>query len=131
MRPTILAGTIALAALAGVPAIGRAQASGTSSTKAAAGAPPVQSGIYGFSGGKSAIASDPEGVVGECVWIFDAGNQRQVAKGDCSEKEPGKFRVVLKPGRYVVHGPAGNEKVEIKPGGWVKVTSIALLPLGP
>ena len=132
MRLTIIARTLTLAALALPPAVGRAQAaSGTNAIVATPGTPPVESGVYGFSGGKSPLSTDPEGVIGECIWIFDAANQRQVAKGDCSEKEPGKFRVVLKPGRYVVHGPGGNHNVEIKPGGWVKVTSVALLPIGP
>jgi hypothetical protein len=132
MRLTLIAGTLTLAALALPPAGGGAQtASGEHPIKTAAAAPPVQSGIYGFSGGKSPLSTDPEGVIGECIWIFDAANKRQVAKGECSEKEPGKFRVVLNPGRYVVHGPGGNQHIEIKPGGWVKVTSIALLPVGP
>lgn len=132
MRPTTIAGTTALAALALLLASSRASAaSGTDQIKAADNTPPVQSGIYGFSGGKSAIATDPEGVIGECIWIFDADNKRQVAKGNCSERQPGKFRVVLKPGSYVVHGPGGNQNVEIKQGGWVKITSVALLPLGP
>jgi len=92
--------------------------------------PPIQSGIYGFSGAGAPFA-EPEGVIGECVWIFDQGNRRQIAKGECDERAPGKFRVVLKPGRYVVHGPGGNNSVEVKPGAWVKVESVASLPLAP
>ena|SRR6266478_3157519 len=92
--------------------------------------PPVQSGVYGFSGARSAMASDPEGVIGECIWIFDAANQKQVAKGNCSEKRPGVFRVVLQPGSYVVHGPGGTKKVELKPGAWLKIESIAMMPIG-
>ena len=95
-----------------------------------AGEPPVQSGIYGFSGGK-VPDSDAEGVVGECIWIFDEHNRSQVAKGECAERTPGKFRVVLKPGRYVVHGPGGNRPIEIKPGQWVKIESVVALPLAP
>lgn len=133
MRLTIIAGTLTLAMLVLPPPVGRAQtARGTNEIKAtAAPPPPVESGIYGFSGGKSPLSTEPAGVIGECIWIFDAPNRRQVAKADCSEKEPGKFRVVLKPGRYVVHGPGGNQNVEIKQGGWVKVTSVASLPVGP
>jgi hypothetical protein len=132
MRLTIMAGALALAALVLAPAVSSAQ---TPASKPAHQATdnvlPVESGIYGFAGGRSDIATDPEGVVGECVWIYDAQDKGQVTKGDCSERQPGKFRVVLKPGRYVVHGPGGNQKVEIKQGQWVKVTSIVLLPLGP
>jgi hypothetical protein len=95
-----------------------------------AGGPPIQSGIYGFSGGK-VPDSDPEGVVGECIWVFDEHNRRQVAKGECAERTPGKFRVVLKPGRYVVHGPGGNTPIEIKSGQWVKIESVVGLPLAP
>jgi len=132
MRLTIMAGAMAFAALVVAPAIGHAQTPGSTKThKATADVLPVESGIYGFAGGRTDIATDPEGVVGECVWVFDAQDKGQVTKGNCSERQPGKFRVVLKPGRYVVHGPGGNQKVEIKQGEWVKVTSIVLLPLGP
>jgi len=92
--------------------------------------PPIQSGVYGFSGGKSPGADFPEGVVGECIWIFDQANKNQIAKGDCSERSPGKFRVVLKPGHYVVRGPGGNKPIEVKPGQWIDVESITLLPAG-
>jgi hypothetical protein len=92
--------------------------------------PPIQSGVYGYSGGQ-VPDGDPEGVVGECIWIYDEHNHQQVAKGDCSEKAPGSFRVVLKPGRYVVRGPGGNTPIEIKPGKWVRVRSIVALPLAP
>jgi hypothetical protein len=94
------------------------------------GEPPIQSGIYGFSGGKTP-ESDPEGVVGECIWIFDERDRSQVAKGECAERSPGRFRVVLKPGRYVVHGPGGHTPVEVKPGQWVKIESLVALPLAP
>ncbi len=91
--------------------------------------PSIQSGVYGFSGSKVPYG-DPEGVVGECIWIFDKHNKAQVATGDCAERTPGKLRVALKPGRYVVHGPGGNKPVEIKEWQWVKVESITLLPAG-
>lgn len=120
MRLTIVAGALTFAMLVVSPATGRAQAPSTGKAAKTMGPPPVQSGIYGFSGARSAIDSDPEGVVGECIWIFDADDKSQVAKGDCGEREPGKFRVVLKPGRYVIHGPGGNRRVEIKQGGWVQ-----------
>jgi hypothetical protein len=111
-----------------------AQTSGTAHVNSAQAArariPPVQSGVYGFSGGKVPYG-DPEGVVGECIWIFDQQNKTQVAKGDCAERTPGKFRVVLKPGRYVIHGPGGNRAVEIKQGQWVKIESLVSLPLAP
>jgi hypothetical protein len=93
--------------------------------------PPIQSGVYGFSGGKVPGADFPEGVVGECIWIFDHANKNQIAKGECSERDPGKFRVVLKPGRYVVRGPGGNKPIEVKAGQWISIQSITLLPAGP
>jgi hypothetical protein len=129
MRLSVMAGAVTLAAIAALSISGRADAWADQS--GAIWSPPIQSGIYGFSGAHSDLETNPEGVVGECVWIFDAMDKSQVAKGKCSERQPGKFRVVLKPGRYVVHGPGGNQKVEIKRGEWVKVTSIVLLPLGP
>jgi hypothetical protein len=95
------------------------------------GEPPIQSGVYGFSGGKVPGADYPEGVIGECIWIFDQLNKKQIAKGECTERSPGKFRVVLQPGRYVVHGPGGNEPIEIKAGQWIKIESVTLLPAGP
>jgi hypothetical protein len=95
-----------------------------------AGEPPVQSGVYGFSGA-SAPMGDPEGVIGDCVWIFDEDNRSQIAKGVCEERDPGRFRVVLKPGRYVLRGPGGNKAIEVRRGGWVKIESVALLPVAP
>jgi hypothetical protein len=92
--------------------------------------PPIESGVYGFSGG-GVPNEPPAGVVGECIWVFDAANKAQVAKGRCDERSPGKFRVVLKPGHYVVHGPGGNQPINIKRGGWVKVVSVVSLPVGP
>ncbi|HKV54936.1 MAG TPA: hypothetical protein VJN94_09860 [Candidatus Binataceae bacterium] len=107
-----------------------AKAAAAKSEAAASKRPPVQSGVYGYSGGRVPYG-DPEGVVGECIWIFDEHNKTQVAKGDCAERSPGKFRVVLKPGRYVVHGPGGNTPIEVKPGKWVKIESVVSLPLAP
>ncbi len=131
--------TIALVALSATLILSfacRAQMSGTSGASNAkavqpAAEPPIQSGVYGFSGGKVPDADYAEGVIGECIWIYDQLNKNQVAKGDCTERNPGKFRVVLKPGRYVVHGPAGNQPIEVKAGQWVKIESVALLPRGP
>ncbi len=88
------------------------------------------SGVYGFSGARVAEGA-PVGVIGECLWVFDEGNQHEVAKGECSAAEPGKFRVALKPGKYVVRGPGGNQPIEIKPGRWIEITSLAELPLAP
>jgi hypothetical protein len=105
-------------------------ASSTKTTQPGSAEPPIQSGVYGFSGGKVPGADYPEGVIGECIWIFDQLNKNQVAKGECPERSPGKFRVVLKPGRYVVHGPGGNTRVEVKPGQWIKIESVTMLPAG-
>jgi hypothetical protein len=88
------------------------------------------SGVYGFSGARVADSS-PQGVIGECVWIFDAGNTSQVAKGNCTDSDPGNFHVALMPGHYVVRGPGGNKAIEVKKGHWVKVTSIVPLPMMP
>jgi hypothetical protein len=110
----------------------QAQSAQTKATaiKTVSTVPPVQSGIYGFSGARPPDpTAAPSGVVGECIWIFDAGNKNQVAKGDCTKKNPGDFRVALRPGHYVVRGPGGDQTVLIKLGGWVKVTSIALIPV--
>ncbi|MGH7933053.1 MAG: hypothetical protein ACREQN_07775 [Candidatus Binataceae bacterium] len=93
--------------------------------------PPTQSGVYGFSGAKVADGDANEGVVGECIWIYDEHNQTQVAKGDCYQSNPGTFRVPLKPGRYVVRGPGGNTPIDVRNGGWVKIQSIVTLPLAP
>src|SRR5579864_2987484 len=83
----------------------------------------VESGVYGFSGAMK--GGSPSGVIGECIWIYDADNKRQIAKGDCDE---GNFRVVLKPGTYVVRGPGGNQKIEVKPHQWIKIKSMVELP---
>jgi hypothetical protein len=131
MRQLVIAGAITLAAIIARPGSSRGGAPPDLADNATSIAPPVQSGIYGYSGGRSDIASDPEGVVGECIWVYDAMDKSQVAKGECSERRPGNFRVVLRPGRYVVHGPGGNQTVEIKQGEWVKISSIVRLPLGP
>ncbi|HZP45499.1 MAG TPA: hypothetical protein VFB15_07605 [Candidatus Binataceae bacterium] len=92
--------------------------------------PPIESGVYGFSGAGVPM-EQPEGVIGECIWIFDRNNQRQIAKADCSARAPGKYRIVLAPGHYVLHGPGGILPLEIKAGQWLKVDSIASLPLAP
>ncbi|HUN59473.1 MAG TPA: hypothetical protein VMU41_15285 [Candidatus Binataceae bacterium] len=86
-----------------------------------------ESGVYGFSGAKAGD-NDPEGVIGECIWIFDQANKTQVAKGECGESTPGQFRVMLTPGKYVVHGPGGNRAIEVKHGQWVKIVSIVPVP---
>jgi hypothetical protein len=126
--------TTMMAVVVGVPAsfAQSSAASGAGDVKAIVqpAEPPTQSGVFGFSGGKVPY-SDPEGVVGECIWIFDAQDKAQVAKGDCAERTPGQFRVVLKPGRYVVHGPGGNTPIEVTEGKWIKVESIVALPLAP
>ncbi|HEX4210596.1 MAG TPA: hypothetical protein VHY56_09400 [Candidatus Binataceae bacterium] len=72
--------------------------------------------------------NDPQGVIGECIWIFDQYDNAQVAKGECHEKNPGQFRVNLKPGKYVLHGPAGNRQIEVKRGQWIKVVSVVPVP---
>jgi hypothetical protein len=124
---TIRAALICAALLAAAGISNRALASEKQApAKAAAPAPSdeVESGVYGFSGairGESGIS----GVMGECIWIYDAANKKQVAKGDCNQ---GNFRVVLKPGTYVVRGPGGNQKIEVKPHQWVKIRSLAKLP---
>ena len=138
MRFTIFANALLLIAMIAPVAPGHAQApadnsaaakaAGAKAPKAAAKpAPPIQSGIFGYSGAKMADSA-PKGVIGECIWIYDADNKQQVSKGDCLESDAGNFRVALAPGHYVVRGPGGNQKVEIKPDGWVKVTSIVKVP---
>jgi hypothetical protein len=85
------------------------------------------SGIYGFSG--SGVHGSPlnAGIIGECIWIYDATNTKQIAAGNCDDKDPGKFRVELPPGRYIVRGPSGNKPVEVKTGSWTQVESIGAL----
>jgi hypothetical protein len=84
----------------------------------------VQSGVYGFSGALKG-GSSLSGVIGECIWIYDSDNRKQIAKGDCDQ---GNFRVPLQPGQYVVRGPGGNQKVDVKPHQWVKIRSLVTLP---
>jgi hypothetical protein len=99
--------------------------------QSATGRPRAQSsGVYGFSGA-GAPYDAPEGVLGECIWIFDANDRVQVAKAVCDERAPGEFRVPLAPGRYVVHGPGGKRPIEVKDGVWVKLKSVASLPIMP
>jgi hypothetical protein len=85
------------------------------------------SGIYGFSGSGVHGSSLNAGVVGECIWIYDATNSKQIAAGNCDEKNPGKFRVELPPGRYVVRGPGGDKPVQVKTGAWTQIESIGAL----
>jgi hypothetical protein len=120
----------ASALAAGAQTSARLGTSGPKRTQPAA-EPPVQSGIYGFSGGKVPGADFPEGVIGECIWVFDQHNHNQITKGDCSEQRPGQFRVVLKPGHYVVRGPGGNKPIEVRAGQWIKLESVTMLPKGP
>jgi hypothetical protein len=88
----------------------------------------ADSGVYGFSGARTGD-NDPQGVVGECIWIFDEANKAQVARGICDEARPGQFRVGLKPGKYVVRGPGGNRAIRVRRGQWTKVVSIVPLPI--
>jgi hypothetical protein len=91
----------------------------------------LQSGVYGlFSGTDSSFGENKLGVVGECIWIYNAANQKQVASGDCSGEKPGEFRVPLAPGRYVVRGPGGNKVVEIKNAQWTRLDSVFEIPVG-
>jgi hypothetical protein len=127
MRFVFFCSALIVAAVLTNPASGSAQAGRTSdnSASAAPGAPAGQSGIYGFSGTGAKGTSDPNtrsGVIGECIWIFDARGKNQIAKGNCAT--PGNFRVPLAPGRYVVKGPGALQSIEIKPGAWTKVDSI-------
>lgn len=94
----------------------------------AVGAATDHSGVYGFAGARLGD-NDPQNVIGQCVWIFDAANKAQVASGDCEAGDPGQFRVALKPGKYVVRGPGGSRPIEVKPGHWVKLVSIVPLPI--
>ena len=135
MRTTTIA-LVSLSATLVLSLACHAQTSGASSTSNAktvqpVAEPPIQSGVYGFSGGKVPDADYAEGVIGECIWIYDQLNKNQIAKGNCTEHNLGKFRVVLKPGRYVVRGPGGNQPIEVKAGQWVKIESVTLLPRGP
>src|SRR6266851_7404463 len=57
--------------------------------------------------------------------------KKQIATADCYQNNPGTFRLVLKPGRYVVHGPGGVKPIDVKDAGWVKIESIAVLPVAP
>jgi hypothetical protein len=84
----------------------------------------VQSGVYGFSGALKG-GSSLSGVIGECIWIYDSANRKEIAKGDCDQ---GNFRVPLQPGQYVVRGPGGNQKVDVRPHQWVKIRSLVNLP---
>ncbi|HVA39813.1 MAG TPA: hypothetical protein VNF49_04065 [Candidatus Binataceae bacterium] len=129
MRTASLCAALAAAALLAPIVGGRALAADKKAgTKPASAAVParsgVESGVYGFSGALKAGTS-MQGVMGECIWIYDGDNKKEVAKGDCDQ---GNFRVPLKPGHYVVRGPGGNEKIEVKPHQWVKIRSLVKLP---
>ena len=137
MRSAVLSSAIVLVAIFALAPASQTQTASDNvkvSAKAANASeppePPIQSGIYGFSGAKTPDSS-ARGVVGECMWIYDAQNQKQIATADCYQNNPGTFRLVLKPGRYVVHGPGGVKPVEVKDAGWVKIESIAVLPVAP
>ena len=95
----------------------------------AAGSADAQ-GVYGFSGTTSQFGEDKRGVIGECIWIYDAMNRKQVTSGQCFQNKPGQFHVPLGPGRYVVRGPGGNRAVEIKKAQWVRVDSALEVPAG-
>lgn len=129
MRVIIAAAT--LCALTLTLALARAQSSAPASAARPEAEPPVQSGVYGFSGARVGLEPERQGFIGECISIFDSHDKRQVAKAECFENNPGSFRVALKPGRYMLHGPAGIKPIEIKPGSWVKIESIVSLPMGP
>ena len=129
MRATLVAGALCALALACGPARAQSAAAPKPAPRPAT-APAVQSGVYGFSGARVGLEKR-QGFVGECILIFDSGDKRQVAKADCFDNNPGNFRVALKPGRYMLHGPAGVKPIEIKQGSWIKIESIAMLPMGP
>jgi len=137
MRSAGFSSAIVLMAIFAVAPTGQTQTasddmkiSAKAATASAPPEPPIQSGIYGFSGAKTPDSA-ARGVVGECIWIYDAQNQKQIATADCYKNNPGTFRLVLKPGRYVVHGPGGVKPVEVREAGWVKIESIAVLPVAP
>jgi hypothetical protein len=131
-RWTLLAAMILWSGAIAASADDHGPDAGSTATKSV-GQPPVvekaigQSGVYGFSGAKAGDNA-PEGVIGECIWIFDQANKAQVAKGECRESDPGQFRITLTPGKYVVHGPGGNRAIEVKQGQWVKIVSIVPVP---
>ena len=91
----------------------------------------VQSGIYGFSGVISVFGEDRRGALGECIWIYDAANRNEIAAGSCFDQKPGEFRVPLRPGRYVVRGPGGNQAIEVGAHQWARVDSILKMAFGP
>jgi hypothetical protein len=133
MRVMLVAGILILALMFSL-GNGQARSAITNPGAAAKGKPEARiaskskvSGVYGFSGARVADGS-PRGVIGECVWIFDASDKTQVTKGDCDEANPGKFQVPLTPGHYVVHGPGGTKAIEVKKGHWIKVISVVALP---
>lgn len=119
-----LFGAMMFTAIATSPGKLAAQEKPAANPAPAAASDEVESGVYGFSGAIKG-ESDLSGVMGECIWIYDADNKKQVAKGDCDQ---GNFRVVLKPGTYVVRGPGGNQKIDVKPHQWVKIKSLVKLP---
>jgi hypothetical protein len=106
------------------------RAQGPASPKSSSDDVSPKSGVYGFSGAGSASAGK-RGVIGECIWIYDASNRKQVASGECSTKKPGEFRVPLAPGNYVVRGPGGSRAVEIRRGKWIWLNSVVEMPQVP
>ena len=127
MRVIIAAAAVCVFAFAPARALSLAPGSAAPSGTA----PPVQSGVYGVSGARVGNEPERQGFIGECISIYDSHDKRQVAKAECYDNNPGGFRVALKPGRYMLHGPAGVRPIEIKPGSWIKIESIISLPMGP
>jgi Protein of unknown function (DUF3179) len=84
-----------------------------------------QSGVYGFSGTTSRM-----GVIGDCIWIYDAENRNVVAAGRCLANSPGNFRVQLLPGHYVLRGPEGNKTILVKDHTWTHLDSLVEMPGG-
>jgi hypothetical protein len=101
------------------------RAAASKSHKPVAAPVPPNSGVYGYVG-----TTALRGAIGKCVWIYDASNQKQVAVGRCSTKHPGKYRVPLAPGHYVLKGPGGTKTILVKRHAWTHVNSLFDMPGG-
>src|SRR5216684_7643103 len=112
MRRAVLSSAIVLVAIFALTPAGQTQTASENvkiSAKAATASEPpetpIQSGIYGFSGAKTPDSA-ARGVVGECMWIYDAQNQKQIATADCYQNNRALSAWCLNPAAMWFTGPA-------------------------
>ncbi len=88
------------------------------------------SGIYGSSfsevaGGAPQPFPTRHDHSGKCVTVRKVPTRQVVAVGNCDRD--GRFRVVVRPGRYVIDGVGGSKEEEVRPGRWQRVDLVKVL----